>query len=101
VPKEDNGRVVTGKDGQPARTLKWDLSKIPHLKFGHYTANLLAAYDNGKQDVPLEASVSFWVVPWRLIILAVLIPTVPALLVYLIMRWRFNKRAGGDKHAKG
>jgi hypothetical protein len=24
-------------------------------------------YDNGARDVPLEASVSFWVVPWRII----------------------------------
>jgi hypothetical protein len=73
VNKEDNGRVVSGKNGQPARTLKWDLSKIPRLKFGHYTANLLAAYDNGQRDVPLEASVSFWVVPWRIIAFVVVV----------------------------
>ncbi|MBX4197687.1 hypothetical protein KW801_04025, partial [Candidatus Saccharibacteria bacterium] len=72
--------------------LRWDFSKLPHLKFGHYTANLLAAYDNGQRDVPLEASVSFWVVPWRLIIMVILIPLVPALLVYLFMRWRFKKK---------
>jgi hypothetical protein len=55
------------KNGQPVVQLNWDFSKVPHLKFGHYTANLLAVYDNGSKDVPLEASVSFWVVPWRIL----------------------------------
>jgi hypothetical protein len=25
-------------------------------------------YDNGQRDVPIEATVSFWVIPWRVII---------------------------------
>jgi hypothetical protein len=24
-------------------------------------------YDNGQRDVPIEATVSFWVIPWRLV----------------------------------
>ena len=72
VPKEDNGKILT-KDGKPVRELKWDFSKLPKLKFGHYTANLLVVYDDGTRDVPLEASVSFWVVPWRIIAFIVLI----------------------------
>jgi hypothetical protein len=67
TPKQQNGRVVLDKDGKPVTYLKWDFSRVPHLKFGHYTANLLAVYDNGSRDVPMEASVSFWVVPWRII----------------------------------
>ena len=65
--KEENGRVVLDKNGQPLTELKWDFSKLPKLKFGRYTANLLAVYDNGSRDVPMEASVSFWVIPWRII----------------------------------
>jgi hypothetical protein len=102
--KNQDGKVVMDKNGQPVVQLNWDFSKVPHLKFGHYTANLLAVYDNGSRDVPLEASVSFWVVPWRLIIFAILIPLVPALIVYLIMRWRFKKKLKAQgrkaKHAK-
>jgi hypothetical protein len=65
--KTKDGKVVLDKNGQPVTSLSWDFSKVQHLKFGHYTANLLAVYDNGSRDVPLEASVSFWVVPWRII----------------------------------
>ena len=99
--KQQNGRVVLDKNGKPVTYLKWDFTKVPHLKFGHYTANLLAVYDNGSRDVPMEASVGFWVVPWRLILFAILIPLVPALLVYFFMRWRFNKKLGkGTRHGK-
>jgi hypothetical protein len=69
--KEAGGKVLTSEDGKPIRDLEWNFSRLPKLKFGHYKAQLLMAYDNGKQDVPLEATLSFWVVPWR--ILAVLL----------------------------
>jgi hypothetical protein len=67
VDKTQDGRVVLDSHDQPVKELKWDFARLPHLKFGHYTANLLAVYDNGSRDVPMEASVSFWVVPWRII----------------------------------
>jgi hypothetical protein len=50
------------------RKLTWDFnSPLSKVRFGHYTADLLAVYDNGQEDVPLEATVSFWVLPWRLL----------------------------------
>jgi hypothetical protein len=66
-PKHDQSGTVTNKNGQPEQTLHWDFSKANHLRMGHYTANLVLTYDNGTRDVPLEASVSFWVVPWKLL----------------------------------
>ncbi|MFA9262839.1 MAG: hypothetical protein ACEQSB_05855, partial [Undibacterium sp.] len=29
-------------------------------------------YDDGTRDIPIEGEVSFWVMPWRLVALAVL-----------------------------
>ncbi len=89
--KEAGGTTVL-KNGQPVMTLHWDNGKLGKLRFGKYTANLLMTYDDGTRDVPLEASVSFWVVPWRLIIGIILVPLIPALLVYFIMRRRFKKK---------
>lgn len=65
-PKMKDGVAVT-KQGQTVQELKWDPSKLGNLRFGHYTAKLVMAYDNGSVDVPLEATLSFWVIPWRII----------------------------------
>jgi len=64
--KEEDGQVVL-KDGEPAYELKWDVSQAKYLRFGKYTATLVMVYDDGTRDVPIEATVSFWVIPWRLI----------------------------------
>ncbi|HTE22289.1 MAG TPA: hypothetical protein VK674_04585 [Candidatus Limnocylindria bacterium] len=64
--KEADGQVVL-KDGEPEYELKWDTNKLKNLRFGKYSATLVMVYDDGTRDVPLEATVSFWVIPWRLI----------------------------------
>jgi hypothetical protein len=92
VAQYNGDAPVLDKKGQPVRSLKWDFSKANHLRFGHYTAHLVMIYDNGTRDVPMDAYVSFWVVPWRVIGFVILIIATPALLVYLLTRWRFNKR---------
>ncbi len=47
---------------------RWDLSKGDRFRFGKYTAHLLMVYDNGERDVPIESFVSFWVIPWKLLL---------------------------------
>lgn len=49
------------------RSLKWDFSRIQDLRIGQYTATLVAVYDDGQRDIPIEATVSFWVIPWRIL----------------------------------
>jgi hypothetical protein len=84
--KRDNGQIVTGKDGRPEKQLQWDFSKVNHLRFGHYTAHMLLTYDNGSRDVPLEGTVSFWVVPWKILPLIVI-----AILLILVGLWTSGK----------
>ncbi len=59
-----DGFFVKQQDGK----LKWDLSKGDRFRIGRYTANLLLVYDNGQRDVPLEATITFWVFPWKIIL---------------------------------
>lgn len=70
--KEDSGGAVLN-DGKTSHQLEWDFSKITRLRFGKYTARLVMVYDDGSRDVPTEAIVSFWVVPWRIIIFSLVI----------------------------
>lgn len=53
--------------------LEWDLAKADTFRFGNYTAHLLMVYDNGQRDVPIESFASFWVFPWKLVVLALII----------------------------
>jgi hypothetical protein len=67
------GQPVKDKDGQTKKQLKWDFSKANRLRFGHYTADLLLVYNDGQRDIPINGSVSFWVVPWKLLLVLLLI----------------------------
>ena len=53
---------VTGK-----KQLVWDWSQASNFRFGRYTAKLVAVYNDGHRDVPLEAQTTFWVIPWKLL----------------------------------
>ena len=69
-----DGKVVQ-KNGKPVTDLTYDFSKLTHIRVGRYTAQLEAVYDNGVRDEPIEASISFWVVPWKLILVLILLLT--------------------------
>lgn len=87
---QSNGQTVY-TNGRPTQKLEWDLSKANQLRFGKYTAHLVMAYDNGSRDIPLEKTIEFWVIPWRLFLIGLAIPVVPAILVYAFMRWRMRR----------
>jgi hypothetical protein len=67
--KQIDGKPALTKSGQPDRSLHWDLTRLTKLRIGKYTAQALVVYNDGTSDVPLEATTSFWVVPWTLILI--------------------------------
>lgn len=66
-PKLEGEKVVKDDKGNVLYETKWDLSKANKMRIGKYTAHVLMVYDNGQRDIPLEATVSFWVIPWKII----------------------------------
>lgn len=68
TPKFENGKEMKDDKGVTVYTTKFDFTKANKFRVGKYTANLLLVYDNGSRDVPLEATVSFWVVPWKILL---------------------------------
>ncbi len=94
-----DGKPVLDKKGQPIEHLVWDLSQIGKIRIGHYYAHLLAIYDDGHRDVPVEASVSFWVIPWRILGALVLIVGLIVGGLYMIARgaYRGVRRLGRQK----
>lgn len=49
------------------RTLQWDWKNTEKFRIGKFTADALAAYDDGTKDVLLESKLSFWVIPWQIL----------------------------------
>ncbi|MFA5004288.1 MAG: hypothetical protein WC498_03380 [Candidatus Saccharimonadales bacterium] len=55
-------------DGSTQQKLAWNWSKLSSFRIGHYTAKLVAVYNDGQRDVPMQGEVSFWVVPWKILL---------------------------------
>lgn len=70
---DEGADVSTTTQGSQFLGLSWNFGKAHMFRFGKYTANLIMVYDDGQRDVPVEAQVSFWVIPWRILISAGLI----------------------------
>jgi hypothetical protein len=66
-----DGQAITDKQGKPVKQLSWDFSKANKFRFGKYYAKLTLVYNNGKQVIPVTSEISFWVIPWKLILGAV------------------------------
>ncbi len=98
---EENGRVVTNEDGTAKVRLKWNLGDTDKLRMGKYKATLLLAYDDGEKDVPIEAVLTFWVIPWRIIFIGLFVLIVLLAGLYAIARniFGFGKGRGKKKGA--
>lgn len=68
VAKIQDGKTVLDDENNPVLELKWDWNDASKLRFGKYSAKLLLIYDDGTHDVPIEGELSFWVIPWRMLI---------------------------------
>lgn len=71
--KIENGKIVLDEDGEAVYQLKWDWNDASKLRFGKYTAKMLLIYDDGQRDIPIEGEVSFWVMPWRLLLIVLVV----------------------------
>ncbi|HKU18153.1 MAG TPA: hypothetical protein VJP80_02660 [Candidatus Saccharimonadales bacterium] len=84
-------------NGRPSVHLHWDWRHISELRVGRYVAKAVLVYSDGRRDVPIMASTTFWVIPWWLLICSFLV------LIVLIMGvvgwgWLIFK---GTKKVKG
>ncbi|HUD05373.1 MAG TPA: hypothetical protein VMR18_00415 [Candidatus Saccharimonadales bacterium] len=71
--KKVDGQVVNNKQGKPIQQLVWNFADTNKFRFGEYYAQVTLTYNNGTFVVPLTGVVSFWVLPWKLMIVAFLV----------------------------
>jgi hypothetical protein len=78
--------VKTAYNAPSTRKLVWDWSKGQDFRFGKYVAKVVAVYNDGQRDVPIVTEVSFWVIPWKLLLLAGAILALLLVGVWVIVR---------------
>lgn len=76
----------------------WDISRAQSFRLGKYTTHAIVVYDNGERDIPLEAFVSFWVVPWKvlLIMAGMIVLAGLGLRSLLASLWQLASKKGHD-----
>ncbi|HSH55413.1 MAG TPA: hypothetical protein VK983_01145, partial [Candidatus Limnocylindrales bacterium] len=89
-----------GTGSTATQELTWNFQDLQKLRFGKYTATLVAVYDDGQRDIPVEAVVSFWVIPWRILGGLLLILLLVGVGVWAVFRsiWKgIRRRPGGPE----
>ena len=66
--------------------LQWNFGRAQNFRFGHYVAKAVVVYNDGNRDVPVMASLSFWVLPYKLMIVGLLVLVVLVIGVVTIVR---------------
>ncbi len=98
-----DGKTVPDKHAVPKQELKWDFTQVNKLRFGRYTAKVLVVYDDGSKDVPMEASLNFWVLPWKIMIGILILLIIIGLGLFSFVRGivrRARQRLKGQQNAK-
>ena len=70
--------VKSADNQSPKMQLEWNWGDGQTFRIGRYYAKVVAVYNDGERDVPIETTVSFWIIPWKLllglfVVLAILI----------------------------
>ncbi len=99
VSQTAGGQPVT-VNGKPVEKLQWDFSRINKLRFGKYYARLAMQYYNGNREVLLNATVSFWVIPWKILLIPLAIVLLLFTGLFFIGRAAIRKFRGTAKKLK-
>lgn len=68
VPKKNGDTYALDKKGNTIYETTIDWSKISKFRFGKYTAVAILVYHDGERDIPIEATTSFWIIPWKILL---------------------------------
>jgi hypothetical protein len=71
--KEGFPHYEPATDGSGKMRLSWNWRNMGNLRMGKYVAKVVLVYNDGQRDVPVIASTTFWVIPWKLILATLVI----------------------------
>jgi hypothetical protein len=85
-PNKLNGQVLSDKNGKPKQHLDWNGLSVSKFRIGRYNAHLVMTYNDGTRDVPVEGDLTFWVIPWKLILVLLLLTLLILAGLYMVVR---------------
>lgn len=83
--------TITDASGKQVKNLKRNPNKLADFRIGKYTAKIVAVYNDGQRDVPIEKIITFWVIPWRAIGITLLTLTGLFFLVRFFVKRKTDK----------
>jgi hypothetical protein len=81
----------TDASGATKTTLEWNIDTVRKFRFGQYTAKVVAVYNDGTRDIPITAEVTFWVIPWKTILIILAVIVASTLLLRRYLKYRTDK----------
>lgn len=92
----------TDGSGKTTQKLVWNWGDLSKLRIGRYTAHLVGVYNQAGHDVPIEGTVSFWVIPWKILLVLFVIAALVifALVMLILFIVRRIKRSKAKRQAK-
>ena len=61
-------QISMDANGNEKKSETWEWSQLSNFRIGQYTAKLVAVYNDGQRDIPIEKEVTFWVIPWKILL---------------------------------
>jgi hypothetical protein len=90
-------KTTTDADGQQKRELIWDWTKITDFRIGQYTAKVVAVYNDGQRDVPIQKEITFWVFPWRAALFLIAVIAFVVLIGHKLIQRKVRKAVARSK----
>jgi hypothetical protein len=91
-----DGQPVVNKQDQVIKKLNWNFANASKFRFGKYYAHLALVYSDGNEEIPINSVLSFWVIPWTLLLILLVIVIIILIGLFTLGR-SFFKRARGLK----
>jgi hypothetical protein len=95
-----DGQPLLNKSGQPVQKLTWNFTELGKFRFGKYYAHLALVYNDGNEEIPINSVLSFWVIPWKLLLIFLILIIIILIGVLSLSRSLYRRVRGLQKLPK-
>lgn len=96
----ENGSFITDKYGNIKTHLKFDFGKLSKLPIGKYKAKITLTYDDNGEKKIINGATSFWIIPWKIILIIFAIIIIVSIVIILQSKIRKTIRERKLKEKK-